>query len=190
MDHFEPSLGWKELLRYPAVASITRAPEWAGDLSEKLLRRTQEQTKLGIYDPQFANHDPLAVLNEWFGAGNPRTKNALEPSLEDFDDRRVRVFRPSRGTRRLHIDRALAQSDVVTVSYSLNGKRTETVKSFEFDHALLRSVKPMRDFARRLKQTNKPVATWLHTVGHHVGTESLHERTFAMLADHHPAVTT
>ncbi|MFT4213363.1 MAG: hypothetical protein QM622_01100 [Microbacterium sp.] len=108
--------------------------------------------------------------------------------MDDYDDRRVRVFRPSWGTRRLRIDLAVAQASAVTISFTLDGARVQTGSLDAFDHELLRRVRPMRDFARRLKQTNKPVATWLHTVGHHVGTESLHERTLMMLADYHPAV--
>ncbi|WNY33081.1 hypothetical protein Q9Q99_12675 [Curtobacterium flaccumfaciens] len=57
-----------------------------------------------------------------------------------------------------------------------------------FDLAILPQLLSMREFARRLKQDNKPVATWLHTVGHHVGAESHHERSLMTIADFHPAV--
>lgn len=143
---------------------------------------------MGIDDPLFKDVDPLAEFTSWFGPGGLMTKRVFEPSMENYDDRGVRVFRPSWGTRRLRIDSALAPSSAITISFTLDGTRVQTGSLDAFDHHLLRHVRPMRDFARRLKQMNKPVATWLHTVGHHVGTESLHERTFMMLADYHLAI--
>lgn len=108
--------------------------------------------------------------------------------MDGYDPRRVRVFRPSHGKRRLHIDLAVAQASTATITFTLDGVQARTRELGGFDHSLLRTVRPMRDFARRLQQTNKPVAPWLHTVGHHVGAESHHERTLMMLADYHPAV--
>ncbi len=108
--------------------------------------------------------------------------------MDMYNERRVRVFRPSWGVRRLRIDSELAVSSAVTLSYTLNGLHVETCAGDQFDHALLPRVLPMRDFARRLGQENKPVAPWLHTTGHLVGAESQHERTLMMLADYHPAV--
>lgn len=107
--------------------------------------------------------------------------------MDGDDPGRVRVFRPSWGKRRLDID-AAARASAATITFTLNGARTQSMDLGEFDHSLLRSVYPMRDFARRLQQFNKPVAPWLHTVGHHVGAESHHERTLMMVADFHPAV--
>ncbi|MEB0265069.1 hypothetical protein [Cryobacterium sp. 10I5] len=127
-------------------------------------------------------------MTEWFGAGDRRTKAALEPSMDRFTERRVRVFRPSWGPRRLKIDLDVAVSSGVTVTYTLDGRNPLTYSWDQFDHALLRRLLPMRDFARRLEQENKPVAPWLHTTGHLVGAESHHERTLMMLADYHPAV--
>ncbi|GAA4265990.1 hypothetical protein [Frondihabitans peucedani] len=49
--------------------------------------------------------------------------------------------------------------------------------------------RPMRDFARRYGQSNKPVAKWTHTTGHLVPAESRHERSLILLADYHPAFT-
>lgn len=174
--------------RPPHVEPVKSPPEWAGDRGESLVRLTREQATAGIDDPRFRGVDPLTFLTEWFGAGDSRTKPALEPSLDGYDPLRVRVFRPSHGERRLRIDRALAQASTVTITYTLDGVRTRTRELGGFDHSLLRTVRPMRDFARRLQQTNKPVAPWLHTVGHHVGAESHHERTLMMLADYHPAI--
>lgn len=108
--------------------------------------------------------------------------------MDGYDPMRVRVFRPSHGQRRLRIDRAVAQASTVTITYTLDGIRARTEDMGRFDHSLLRSVMPMRDFARRLQQTNKPVAPWLHTMGHHVGAESHHERTLMVLADYHAAI--
>lgn len=188
MQYGDQPRGNSGVRRPPLVDTPTSAPEWAGDLGDSLVRLTREQAEAGTDDLQFANIDPLTEITCWFGEGNPQTKRVVEPSMDDFDDRRVRVFRPSWGTRRLPFDPVLAQRDSVTITFTLDGVRTRTMDLGAFDHSLLRTVRPMRDFARRLTQTNKPVATWLHTVGHHVGTESLHERTFAMLADYHPAV--
>lgn len=143
---------------------------------------------MGIDDPRITGADPLAVFTDWFGYGGRLTKPAFEPSMDGYDPLRVRVFRPSWGKRRLRIDPAVARVSAVTISYTLDGTRTQTTDLGAFDHRLLRTVRPMRDFARRLKQANKPVAPWLHTVGHHVGAESHHERTLMMLADLHPAI--
>lgn len=108
--------------------------------------------------------------------------------MDRYDPRRVRVFRPSWGSRRLRINLERAVSTAVTVSFTRDGLHTETLSVDGFDHALLPLLLPMRDFARRLEQSNKPVAPWLHTTGYLVGAESHHERTLMMLADHHPAV--
>lgn len=174
--------------RPPHVAQISSPPEWAGEQGERLVRRTRAQAAAHVDDPRFRGVDPLGVFTEWFGAGDRLGKPVVEPSMGGFDPQRVRVFRPSWGVRRLRIDRAVAQSSTVTVTYTLDGMQARTREVGDFDHALLREVVPMRDFARRLKQSNKPVAPWLHTVGHHVGAESHHERTLMMLADFHPAV--
>lgn len=143
---------------------------------------------MGIDDPQVRGKDPLTELTGWFGVGDRLTKPALEPSMDGYDPMRVRVFRPSHGKRRLRIDRAGAQASTVTITYTLDGVRARTEDLGGFSHSLLRTVLPMRDFARRLQQKNKPVAPWLHTMGHHVGAESHHERTLMMLADYHPAI--
>lgn len=174
--------------RPPHVEAILAEPKWAGDRGASLLRLTREQAAVGFDDPSFHEVEPLTVFTEWFGQGDPLSKPAVEPSMEDFDPQRIRVFRPSWGKRRLPIDHDAVHGSNVTVGYTLDGIQTRTTTWGGFDHALLREVKPMRDFARRLKQTNKPVAPWLHTVGHHVGAESHHERTLMMLADYHPAI--
>lgn len=139
-------------------------------------------------NPIFRGVDPLAVFPEWFGPSRGLTKPALEPSMYGYDPRRLRVFRASHGKRRLSIDPVASEGPGVTIAFTLDGSRAQTTDLAAFDPALLRAVMPMRDFARRLSQHNKPVAPWLHTVGHHVGAESHHERTLMMLADYHPAV--
>lgn len=174
--------------RPPLVEPIKSPPEWADKRGESLVRLTREQAAVGIDDPQFRGKGPLTVLTGWFGPGDSLTKPALEPSMDGYDPMRVRVFRPSHGQRRLRIDQGVAQGSSVTISYTLDGVRVLTKDLGGFDHSLLRKVLPMRDFARRLQQKNKPVAPWLHTVGHHVGAESHHERTLMMLADYHSAI--
>lgn len=108
--------------------------------------------------------------------------------MDRYDPHRVRVFRPSWGSRRLRIDLNRAQTAAVTISFTRDGQRVETRNSSDFDPTVIPDLLPMRDFARRLEQSNKPVAPWLHTMGHLVGAESHHERTLMMLADYHPAV--
>lgn len=172
----------------PRVDPVREAPDWAGELGVELVRLSRMQAAAGFDDPQFHRVDPLQPLTTWFGPGNPRQKPAIEPSMDRYDPGRVRVFRPSWGTRRLKIDPELAGSTAVTVSFTEDGVRTETRSLDAFDNALLPFLFPMRDFARRLEQMNKPVAPWLHTTGYLVGAESQHERTFMMVADYHPAV--
>jgi len=170
------------------VAPITLAPDWAGGLGDELVQLTRRHSATGFDDPTFARADPLTALTNWFGVGDRHIKPALEPSMDNFTDRRVRVFRPSWGSRRLKINLDIAISTGVTVTYTLDGVTPMTCGLDQFNHAWLRQLLPMRDFARRLEQENKPVAPWLHTTGHLVGAESHHERTLMMLADYHPAI--
>ena len=172
----------------PRIEPIKSAPNWAGEHGDGLLRLTRLQAESGIEDPRFRDVDPLIVFTAWFGAGDAQTKPSFEPSMGGFDPGRVRMFRPSWGSRRLHISPAAAKAQSVTITFTLDGVRTQTQGLDAFDQSLLYAAQPMRDFSRRLKQSNKPVAPWLHTVGHHVGAESHHERTLMMVADYHPAV--
>jgi len=142
----------------------------------------------GADGAEFQGRDPLKLLTDWFGSGDPETKPALEPSMERFHPKRVRPFRPSHGIRRIEIDPNLAVRDHPTVSWSLDGVRAITKPWWEFDPEVLEVVLPMRDFDRRLEKENKPVAPWLHTNGHLVGAESHNERALMVLADFHPAV--
>jgi hypothetical protein len=176
------------LASWAPIEPIRHAPEWAGASGHELLRLTHHQAAVGLDDPRVRGANPLAAFTKWFGQGDPGSKPAMEPSMDRYDPRRVRVFRPSWGQRRLEIDLERAVSSVVTVSFTLDGLRSETCGLDELDHALLPRLLPMRDFARRLEQSNKPVAPWLHTTGYLVGAESHHERTLMMLADFHPAV--
>lgn len=170
------------------IAAICVAPDWAGARGAELVNLTAHQAMVGYDDPTFRGVDPLQPLTAWFGPGGPESKPALEPSMDRYDPRRVRVFRPSWGSRRLRIDLNRALAHAVTISFTRDGRRVETRNSSDFDPTVIPDLLPMRDFARRLEQSNKPVAPWLHTMGHLVGAESHHERTFMMLADYHPAI--
>lgn len=171
----------------PYVAPVSDSPAWAGEHGEELVRRTKRKAQASAPDP-FEHVDPLVVFTDWFGPGDPASKPVFEPSFDEWHPRRIRVGSPSRGRRRLDIDSALGVQDVVTVSYSCDGRHVDTERFNDFDQDILWSALPMRNFARRLQQENKPVSTWLHTNGHHVGCESHHERTMMTIADFHPAI--
>lgn len=171
----------------PPVLPILSPPFWAGDRGSELVELTAQQDRVGIDDPATRNVDPLGLFTDWFGPGDRRSKPVHVPSSAGFHPRRVRVFRPSSGARRLAIDRRRF-ADHIRIAYTVDGETTSLSKLEHFDLALLPQLLSMREFARRLKQDNKPVATWLHTIGHHVGAESHHERSLMMIADFHPAV--
>lgn len=141
----------------------------------------------GRDDPQFRGVDPLELLSDWFGSGVGSVKPFFDPSTAGFDARRTRVFRPSHGPRRLPVGKPPKGADPV-VAFSTDGVTTKTCRLEAFDFDQLRTGFPTREFFRRLEQANKPVATWLHTTGHHVDAESHHERTLMTLGDYHPAV--
>ena len=162
-------------------------PQWAGEHGSELARLTAQQARVGIDDPATRDVDPLVPFSAWFGTGDRRTKPAMSPSFGGFHPRRVRVFRPSSGPRRLKIDRSRF-ADELRVAYTTDGERTTVVTPERFGLDLLPELLSMREFARRLTQQNKPVAAWVHTVGHHVGAESHLERTCMLVADFHPAV--
>ena len=171
----------------PRVASVTDSPSWAGEHGEELVRRSKRKAQASAPDP-FEHVDPLQVFSDWFGPGDPNLKPVFDPSFEGWHPRRIRVGSPSTGRRRLDIDPAPGVQDVVTVSYSFDGRHVETERFSDFHQDMLWSALPMRSFARRLEQENKPVSTWLHTNGHHVGCESHHERTMMTVADFHSAI--
>jgi len=167
--------------------STTVPPLWAGDRGPELVELTAQQDRVGVDDPATHNVDPLALFTAWFGPGDRRLKPVHQPSSARFHPKRVRVFRPSSGPRRLAID-TRHFADQIRIAYTLDGETTSVSRLEQFDFELLPRLLSMREFARRLSQQNKPVATWMHTVGHHVGAESHHERSLMTIADFHPAV--
>jgi hypothetical protein len=78
--------------------------------------------------------------------------------------------------------------DSVRVYWTRDGKKVRSGRLPDFDIFELFGAYPMRDFARRLAQTNHPTAPWLETMGHLIGAESHHEGSFYMLADFHPLI--
>lgn len=171
----------------PRVVPVASPPDWAGDHGEELVRRTASKALANAADP-FEGVDPTVVFTDWFGAGDHASKPVFQPSFERWHPRRTRMTSPSRGRRRLQIDPEVGVQDVVTISYTFDGRLVVTDRFDDFDQGALWTALPMRDFARRLGQENKPVGTWLHTNGHHVGCESHHERAMMTVADFHPAV--
>lgn len=162
-------------------------PLWAGERGRELVELTAQQDRVGIDDPATRDLDPLRLFTDWFGLGERRSKPVHQPSSGHFHPKRVRVFRPSSGPRRLAIDKHQF-ADELRIAHTLDGETTSVTRLKQFDLGLLPRLLSMREFARRLSQQNKPVATWLHTVGHHVGAESHHERSLMTVADFHPAV--
>ncbi|MDD1385942.1 hypothetical protein [Curtobacterium poinsettiae] len=171
----------------PELVPIRTAPTWAGELGDDLVDLTQEQALIGKDDPRFRDTDPLALFTEWLGPGDSSTKPDHQPSSSGFHPKGVRVFRPSSGPRRLKID-VLRYATEIRIGYTIDGERALLTRLADFDVEILPSFLSMREFARRLTQAHKPVATWLHTTGGHVGAESHHERTLMTIADFHPAV--
>lgn len=69
-----------------------------------------------------------------------------------------------------------------------DARRVVVERLADFDLQRIVTSFPMRDFARRLTQENKPVAVYMHTMKRLVDAESHHERVFLLLADWHPLV--
>lgn len=182
--------GRPAVLPVPPVRHISVLPAWMANdpaAGEVLLSRTAEQQLVGRDDPEFRGVDPLRPFTNWFGSGVGSVKPFFDPTPDGFDARRIRVFRPSHGSRRLPVVKP-AKGHAPIVAYSTDGSSTKSCRLDEFDFERLRTAFPTREFFRRLEQPNKPVAAWLYTTGHHVNAESHHERTLMTLGDHHPAV--
>jgi len=101
---------------------------------------------------------------------------------------RARLFRPVRGSNRIHFPERAQGDTSLRVLLSRDGR---TATSLALNHVSLADLvmcHPMRTFSRRQGQTNKPVAYYSRTVGDLVACESQHERRFLMLADWHDDV--
>jgi len=171
----------------PKVKPVTEVPGWAGPLGHWLLSNTQRLAERGYTPTRHAAVDPLAELT--------KILEALPAPVQPVDHRshgadtslRVRLGRPSWGQRRRTIP-ADAVRNVPTIVTAPNSRRVVVENLSDFDLQRVISSYPMRDFARRLTQQNKPVVAYLHTMNGLVGAESLHERVFLLLADFHPLV--
>lgn len=173
----------------PRVAPPEVAPLWAGPLGRDLVKRTRRLSERGWTGPESGDVDPVAQLTEHIapilmgqGTADPR----LSPL--SLTTARIRVNRPSWGERRLTLP-GKDKVDSIHVFWTRDGKRAQSERLHAFDRTELFRAYPMRDFARRLNQTNHPTAPWVETMGHLVGAESHHEGSFYLLADFHPLIT-
>ena len=171
----------------PRVKPITEAPIWAGAIGKWLVSNTQHHANRGFTPPRHVGIDPLQDMTTVLGAASASTSPAVR--LPDGTDTplRVRLGRPSWGQRRRTIPtHAVRDAPAIVTAPNLHRVVVENLSDFDLQRVV--SSYPMRDFARRLSQQNKPVATYLHTMRGLVAAESLHERVFLLLADFHPLV--
>jgi hypothetical protein len=170
-----------------AIKPISEPPQWAGNLGQWLLANTQRHVSGGSTPGRHVGLDPLLELDQVLCAGITDVPSILRPAASADNSLRVRLGRPSWGQRRRTIP-ADAVRNVPTMVTAPNMRRVVVENLSDFDLQRVVSSYPMRDFARRLTQQNKPVVTYLHTMRGLVGAESLHERVFLLLADFHPLV--
>ena len=171
----------------PRVKPITEAPSWAGAFGKWLVSNTQHHANRGFTPPRHVGIDPLEQLTTVLAAASARTSPAVRLPKGADTPLRVRLGRPSWGQRRRPIpSHAVRDVPAIVTAPNLNRVVVENLSDFDLQRVV--SSYPMRDFARRLTQQNKPVVTYLHTMRGLVGAESLHERVFLLLADFHPLV--
>lgn len=148
---------------------------------------TQRLADRGYTPPRHAVVDPLAQLTALLIAVSSPAQPLDHRSQGADTSLKVRLGRPSWGQRRRSIP-THAVRDVPAIVTAPNLHRVVVENLTDFDLQRIVSSYPMRDFARRLSQQNKPVVTYLHTMRGLVGAESHHERVFLLLADFHPLV--
>ena len=116
------------------------------------------------------------------------TASLLDPHHPRFAGR-ARLWRPMRGNRRIDLPERSPLEDDPTLAFTKDSKTAYLRRLQDVRVQDLLESRPMRDFARRHGQGNKPLAKWTHTTGHLVPAESRHERSLILIADHHPAFT-
>ena len=140
---------------------------------------------------------PLST--SWDGAvgsrGLEHMPAALRTELDRFalelqlgEGKRARLFRPIRGPRRISLPERQPRDEATRVLLSRDGRTGYARALNQVSFEDLVHCHPMRDFARRNGQKNKPVAFYSRTVGDLVSCESQHERRFMVLADWHEGV--
>lgn len=124
------------------------------------------------------------------GAPGSRAPRELKDALETFrvqiqlaEGTRARLFRPVRGPRRISLPERAHGDTSVRILLTRDGRTGYPRRLNQVGLDDLVFCHPMRDFARRNGQTNKPVAFSSRTVGDLIACESQHERRFAILAD-------
>jgi hypothetical protein len=173
--------------RVPRVEPISEVPAWAGVFGHRLVSDTKRLAEHGRTTTRLAALEPLAELTETLTARSGTARQVVSFSQDYKTSLRIRLGRPSWGQRRRTIPTHAARN-VPAIVTAPNLHRVVVENLSDFDLQRIVSSYPMRDFARRLSQQNKPVVTYLHTMRGLVGAESLHERVFLLLADFHPLV--